>query len=165
MEKHYFLTKRIKYSIDKISLFNTDNSYGKLYFKNIDNNELIKISNKFDLSLCDRFWSNCDDVKKNSFGVILKYNFDVIGICYAASISNHKAEVDIIIDKKYRGLGLSKIIFSYFYKNIIKYGIYPTWDCYSNNAESCKLAESLGFRKIKEYDFCVLKLMELVKGK
>jgi RimJ/RimL family protein N-acetyltransferase len=115
--------------------------------------ELIPKTNKFKLDLDSRFWSSGEDVEKNGLGFCLLKDGEVVSICYAAAISDGLAEVDVVTDEAYRGRGLGSLVSRQFIRECLLRGIKPTWDCFTYNTNSLRLAERLGFSELVRYPF------------
>jgi RimJ/RimL family protein N-acetyltransferase len=115
--------------------------------------ELIPRTNKFKLDLDSRFWSSSEDVEENGLGFCLLKDNEVVSICYAAAISDGLAEVDVVTDEAYRGQGLGSLVSRQFIRECLVRGITPTWDCFSYNTNSIRLAERLGFSELVRYPF------------
>jgi RimJ/RimL family protein N-acetyltransferase len=115
--------------------------------------ELIPKTSKFNLDLDSRFWSSIQDVEENGLGFCLLKDGELVSICYAAAISDGLAEVDVITDEAYRGQGLGSLVSRQFIRECLLRGITPTWDCFSYNTNSQRLAERLGFSELVRYPF------------
>ena len=61
--------------------------------------------------------------------------------------------IDIEVLKEHRKRGVAKALASAFVKQCMKCGLVPHWDCVESNKGSICLAESVGFKKIKERPF------------
>ena len=115
--------------------------------------DLIPKTNKFKLDLDSRFWSSAEDVEENGLGFCLLKDNEVVSICYAAAISDGLAEVDVVTDEAYRGQGLGSLVSRQFIRECLVRGITPTWDCFTYNTNSIRLAERLGFSELVRYPF------------
>ena len=107
----------------------------------------------FDLDLFSRFWRNEYEFRTFSLGVTTK---DIQGICYATSVANRRAEVDVFVEADSRAVGLATGLVLLFKHNCEQSGVIPVWDCYSNNIPSVKLAGKTGFDKLFKYNFYTL---------
>lgn len=115
--------------------------------------DLILKTTKFKLDLDSRFWSSPADVEENGLGFCLLKDSEVVSICYAAAISDGLAEVDVVTDEAYRGQGLASLVSRQFIRECLLREITPTWDCFSYNTNSMRLAERLGFSELVRYPF------------
>ena len=68
-----------------------------------------------------------------------------VSLCYAATISDNQAEIDVATHKEYKGQNLATIVTGEFIKNCHKSGINPSWDCFEENTPSLRLAKKLQF--------------------
>ena len=118
--------------------------------------EIEIIDNIFGLNINNRFWSSYDDAIHNSEGIAYKLNNDFVSTCYAAVISDNKAEIDVYTNPNYRKQGFAKKVTEYFLIQCLDKNIEPVWDCYSNNIASVNLAISLGFEKEYSYPFIII---------
>lgn len=134
---------RVKYE----NLSNLTKKENNLFLVNELNNDVYK---SFELDLNNRYWSNCQEFKIKSLGLVDK---EMKGICYAAAISDGYAEIDIFVKEKYRLNGLAKKLVMCFKNECYSKKIIPVWDCYLNNIGSVKLAEKTNFNKLFEYNF------------
>lgn len=108
----------------------------------------------FKLDLESRFWNSEEDLLKSSMGIFIENENEIpVSICYAASVGNGRAEIDVITMENYRGMGLAKASVYAFIKNCHNQNLMPNWDCFDNNFGSIKTAESLEFKKNREYNF------------
>lgn len=109
---------------------------------------------RFQLRLDSHFWNNRVDFIDNAQGVVVfNHNKSAVGICYAAAIANHLAEIDVFTLKEFRGKGLAKLAVSHYVNNCIHNKLTPNWDCFETNEGSLKTALSLSFLKQKQYIF------------
>ena len=115
--------------------------------------ELVPKTSRFKLDLDSRFWSSIEDVEENGLGFCIMKDSEVVSICYAAAISDGLAEVDVVTDEAYRGQGLGSLVSLQFIRECLLRGITPTWDCFSYNTNSLRLAERLGFSELVRYPF------------
>ena len=83
---------------------------------------------------------------------------ECISICYGAAIDNKVAEIDIITDQRYRKHGYGYEVAQKFMQNSINKNIKPSWDCFTNNDGSMRLAKKLGFTFQMKYNFHTITL-------
>jgi hypothetical protein len=109
------------------------------------------------LMLDSKFWNSKDDFISGARGVVATDNKgNPVSICYAASLSNQKAEIDVLTVDKFRGMGLAKLLVSNFVNNCISDKIIASWDCFEDNFGSINTALSLKFLECKKYNFLSL---------
>lgn len=118
--------------------------------RNLDR-DLIPKTEKLGVSIDSRFWSSAADFCEHGLGVCLMKNSEVVSVCYCACVADRLAEVDIVTLPDYRGDGLATLVAQQFIKECVSRGWTPTWDCFESNVGSVKLAERLGFIKLRTY--------------
>ena len=133
-------------------------SRGGAQVRDISEKTLTEVDEVFGLDLCMRFWGSRDDFLSHSLAKVLTFKGNHASICYAAAVSDGIAEIDVATLPKYRQQGFGRIVCSGFIRRCQARGIIPNWDCFTNNAGSMRLAESLGFVKHGEpYTFFTVK--------
>lgn len=115
--------------------------------------DLIPKTEKFDVKLDSKFWASAADFLENGFGVCLMKDHEMVSLCYAAAVVDGLAEVDVATDPEFRGRGLAGVVTRQFIKQCLDRGVAPTWDCFSYNTGSLKLATSLDFAAASKYPF------------
>jgi hypothetical protein len=105
------------------------------------------------LDITSRFWSSAEDFWRYGIGVCVMNSGEVVSLCYSACVAGGMAEVDVITQDGYRGKGLALVAARQFILECAKRNIVPTWDCFTNNTASMKLAQKLGFEKVFSYNF------------
>lgn len=115
--------------------------------------ETLSQSEKFGLHIDSRFWSSAADVIEHGSGVCLLEDDEVLSLCYAAAVAGGFAEVDVVTAPQYQGRGLAQLVAEQFVRECLGRGIIPTWDCFTYNASSLRLALRLGFIKAQRYPF------------
>lgn len=106
------------------------------------------------LDIDQRFWRSKQDFLVDGIGVILlDARDDPLCICYSACVAGRFAEVDIWTDPAHRQRGLGAMTARAFIAACAQRGLTPTWDCFSTNAASFKLAQQLGFVETAAYAF------------
>ncbi|MCM3904868.1 MAG: GNAT family N-acetyltransferase [Pyrinomonadaceae bacterium] len=115
--------------------------------------ELIPKTEKFGVKLDSRFWGSTADFLKNGFGVCLMRDHEIVSVCYAAAVADGLAEVDVATDEEFRGRGFAGVVTREFIRQCLDRGLAPTWDCFTYNTSSLKLAKSLGFAGEARYPF------------
>jgi hypothetical protein len=101
------------------------------------------IEDKF--KVVNRFWRNPKDFIERANPCLLFYNNEPASICYAAATADGYAEIDVLTLTAYRKLGLAGYALTRFIEKCQSIGIQPLWDCFTNNAASMALANSMGF--------------------
>lgn len=115
--------------------------------------DLNKLS-VFGLNLSNRYWKNSANFLDNAMArVVYNQAMEPGSICYAAAVSNNRAEVDVATIEVFKGLGLAKLAVSRFVNLCIQNNIIPNWDCFEDNVASLRVAESLKFVCFNSYDF------------
>lgn len=118
----------------------------------LDKEWIAKIA-EFHLDIESRFWSSADDFLKHGLGVCVLKDGKVASICYSACVVDGLAEVDVMTRDEYRGRGLASLAVGRFILECLRREITPTWDCFTDNTASMKLALKLGFKKSFSYNF------------
>lgn len=108
----------------------------------------------FNLDLANRFWKSKEEFIEKSLAVFLKDKKDnPISLCYAATIAEEKAEIDVVTRDDHRGKGLAKSVVSFIISNCAKKSKAPNWDCFEDNHASLNLASHFNFRMVNIYNF------------
>lgn len=127
------------------------NSYpDHLNIEDVTEENVEEINQCFNLDLFNRFWDCKDDFLKKALPKILRYRNKPVSICYASTVSNQIAEIDVATLEKFRRYDFGKYVSSAFIRSCLDNGIIPNWDCFTNNLGSMRLALSLGFQKYGE---------------
>ena len=141
----------------RFSFINKNINFNNVFKINeFNENNISKINEILNLNIDKMFWNSYNDVIQNSLGVFLNYDDEIISVCYAAAISDRKAEIDVKTNEKYRKRGFAKIVTEHFIEKCLKNEITPIWDCYTNNIASVNLALTLGFEKDFSYPFIII---------
>lgn len=115
--------------------------------------DLISKTEKFAVKLDSRFWNSAADFLEHGLGVCLMKDGEIASLCYAATIADGLAEVDVITDPEFRGSGLATVTTRQFIQRCMGRDLKPTWDCFTYNDGSMKLASKLGFVELRRYAF------------
>lgn len=115
------------------------------------NEELLPKAEELGTDISSRFWSSDADFLKDGLGVGLVEDGKIVSMCYAACVDGGLAEIDVVTAPEYRGSGLGTLVAQQFIRESLREGIKPTWDCFTGNLASYKLAEKLGFVSIRTY--------------
>lgn len=145
------LSKRVKLLYNQEMINNELEGYKSVKEVGLCNEKL------FDLQLCSRFWNNCKEFEKKSYAYIYENHNKIEGICYSAAVSKQYTEIDIFVHLKYRGQNIGTNLVNKYIHGVRIDNLIPLWDCYTNNTPSYKLAKSIGFKDIFEFDFYNIK--------
>ena len=153
-QETFRLRERIRYKFD-VSQFNQSKGpsvASKYKLKRIDNTLVNQISH-FSIDFPTRFWRSPNDFLESGFGFCMLYKNTVVGICYTACITSSLAEIDVATIEEHRGNKIGSILTHTFISYCIKNNIEPTWDCFTYNEPSKRIAEAMGFVKKERYSF------------
>lgn len=113
---------------------------------------LIPEVDKLGLRLGSRFWSSAEDFLAHGFGTCLVGDDGaVVSVCYASCVADNLAEIDIATREDRRGRGCAGIVAREFVRQCRQRRLLPTWDCFTANQASLRLALSLGFVEAYRY--------------
>jgi GNAT superfamily N-acetyltransferase len=113
---------------------------------------LIPEVDKLGLRMGSRFWSSPEDLLAHGFGAcLIDGDGAVISVCYASCVADNRAEIDIATRDDRRGRGYAGIVAREFVRQCRRRRILPTWDCFTANEASLRLAGSLGFVEAGRY--------------
>ena len=98
-------------------------------------------------------WNSSDDFFEKSLSFIAVQDKEIVGIIFGSGRYEKYIPIDIEVLKEHRKRGVAKALTSIFVKYCMKCGLVPHWDCVESNKGSIRLAESIGFIKIKERPF------------
>lgn len=144
---------RIKYELNKEKYemtkdFNLPEEYKILQ---IDSKLVDKASELFDgLKM---FWSTNENFLKNSFGFCILYEDEIVSACQALAITENISEIDVFTKDGFRGKSLAYFTCAAFIEHCLKLGLKPYWETVRANKSSCRLAEKLGFKEVREFPF------------
>ena len=122
----------------------------------LSKNDIELLNEQHQIQTASRFWNNNEDFLKNSYSYCVKEGNIIKSICYAAAVSNNKAEIDVATHIEFRKKGFAKEAVLGFIKLWSNHGIIPLWDCYENNIASVETAISIGFKKYFSYQFLII---------
>lgn len=92
-----------------------------------------------------RFWRNAEDFARHSLGVLAFFQGEPAALCYAAAVADERAEIDVLTLPQFRQRGFGTLVSRRFIERCRQAGVSPMWDCFTNNATSMALCNSLGF--------------------
>lgn len=98
-----------------------------------------------DFGVALRFWRTAADFIAGSRAVVARVDGQPTAICYAASVCDARAEIDVMTLPAWRLQGTARFAVAHFVQRCLHEGLQPLWDCFTNNAGSVRLALSSGF--------------------
>lgn len=98
-------------------------------------------------------WISLDDFCEKSLSFIAVKGNEIVGIIFGSGRYEKYIPIDIEVLEEHRKRGVAKALTSAFVKHCIECDLIPHWDCVESNTGSIRLAESIGFEKIKERPF------------
>lgn len=98
-------------------------------------------------------WNSLDDFLEKSLSFIAVMDQEIVGIIFGSGRYEKYVPIDIEVLKEHRKRGVAKALTSAFVKQCRNCDLVPHWDCVESNTGSIRLAESVGFKKIKERPF------------
>ena len=98
-------------------------------------------------------WISLDDFCEKSLSFIAVKDNEIVGIIFGSGRYEKYIPIDIEVLEEHRKRGVAKALTSAFVKHCIECDLIPHWDCVESNTGSIRLAESIGFEKIKERPF------------
>ena len=101
----------------------------------------------------DECWNSQEDFFEKSLSFIAVKDKEIVGIIFGSGRYEKYIPIDIEVLNEHRKKGVAKAITSAFVKYCLKGDLIPHWDCVESNKGSIRLAESVGFIKIKERPF------------
>lgn len=110
---------------------------------NVDAHNVAEMDRSF--GVVERFWRNRKDFIHWSNAIVSLYEGKPVAICYAAAVADHRAEIDVLTLPEFRQLGAGKLAVIHFVGRCFEQSLHPLWDCFSNNAGSVQLCQSVGF--------------------
>jgi RimJ/RimL family protein N-acetyltransferase len=114
---------------------------------------LLPQTQSLKLDIESRFWASADQFLANGVGVALLHGEEIVSVCYSACVVDKHAEVDVATSEAYRGRGLARLAAREYVRACLRKGLTPAWDAFIENPGSVRLAENLGFRPLRRYDF------------
>lgn len=123
----------------------------RLFIRDFTVNDLCRTD--FGLALTSRYWDGEEDFLRNTVAVGA-FDGDIpVGIWYAACVAMGRAEMDAFVADEYRKRGLGLRMALGFIARCRERGLVPSWDCYSNNEPSMRLAKKIGCELSFSYAF------------
>lgn len=92
-----------------------------------------------------RFWRTPADFIANARATLVLLDGAPAAVCYAAAVSDGRAEIDVMTLPAARQQGAARRAVAHFVARCRAEGIEPLWDCFTNNAASVQLSLATGF--------------------
>jgi hypothetical protein len=109
----------------------------------VDASNYERMQDAFGVAL--RFWRSAADFVAGGRAVVARVDGQPAAICYAAAVSDARAEIDVMTLPAWRMRGAARFAVAHFVQRCLREGIQPLWDCFNNNAGSLKLCRASGF--------------------
>ena len=127
-------------------------SYDRSIVTGTENDTDLCNPDAIDISLIDskfgvvsRFWRTPDDFIHKSNATVVLHKGVPAAICYSAAQADNRVEIDVLTLPEYRNRGLARHAVVAFVKRCFSLSLRPLWDCFTNNAGSMRLCQSVGF--------------------
>jgi GNAT superfamily N-acetyltransferase len=98
------------------------------------------------------FWPNPGRFLDHGLGYGLVRDGAVVSWCLSVFVNGPNFEFGLETVKEYRGRGYAKAVASACVRDCLERGLTPVWNCDADNAPSARVAEAVGFKRIKEYE-------------
>lgn len=149
--------------VNRYSFQLNESKFSKLLIKEVPegfslrktDGEVIRNSQDFNDAYLNEYWSSPSNFLEKGFGYCITNHNNLASECVSIFASTQAAEMDIVTQNRYRGLGLGQIVAQKFILKCIEDQKTPRWDCDVNNIASIKLAEKLGFENPIQYSVFV----------
>ncbi|MDG5467836.1 GNAT family N-acetyltransferase [Deltaproteobacteria bacterium IMCC39524] len=151
------LSTRQRFALDKMQMTSEDiltamPHRGDISCVGASQTNIALIDEKF--GVVTRFWGSPAEFIAKSNMVAVMFKGEAAAICYSAATADSFAEIDVMTLPEFRKLGLAKLAVCGFVEHCFNQNISPLWDCFTNNAPSMLLAESVGYSPVgKPYSF------------
>jgi GNAT superfamily N-acetyltransferase len=96
-------------------------------------------------------WQSPQAFERHGLGVCAMVGGEIACVCYSVFVSGGHHEVDILTVDRFRNQGFGRATASAFVERALAGGRQPGWNCYEDNAASCRLAHSLGFEPVERF--------------
>lgn len=98
-------------------------------------------------------WGHVERFFERAYGFCMVFNNRIVTRCIADNVYKDRTECGIWTERTHRGMGLASITVAAVVDYCRDNGLNEIgWHCLSNNIGSIKIAEKVGFSKLKEYD-------------
>ncbi|OCA90626.1 hypothetical protein A8F94_01740 [Bacillus sp. FJAT-27225] len=145
-----------QFNIDQYSRLFQEEIPNEMNFRKIDK-DIINNSQDFNVRYINEYWGSVSNFLKNGVGYCITHNNNLASECISIFSSSQFAEMDIVTQDHFRGIGLAQKVAEKFIIHCIEEKIQPRWDCDIDNIASIKLAEKLGFGNPQKYSLYVRK--------
>ena len=126
----------------------------KFSIKQITTENSRLVDDALNMHLFNRNWPSFEAFQNSAIGFFAEKNDEICAICYSCAIAGDVHEIDIFTHEKFRNQGIGLEVAKSFINYVLREGLIPNWDCFTNNTGSMKLAEALGFKTVnKPYKF------------
>ena len=143
---------QLKYKSSAFTAANNNLPAG-FYTRQITNENFASLA-VFDLHLETKFWKSATDFLQNGFGFVVFSNTgDAVSVCYSACLAGGVAEIDVATLPAFQQKGLAKEVVHKFVCHCVANNLIANWDCFEENVGSIKTAQSIGFKKMIQYNF------------
>nr|WP_206761920.1 GNAT family N-acetyltransferase [Bacillus safensis] len=115
------------------------------------NEQVMTASRAFPPSYYEAYWGETACFLSKGIGIAILDRENVVSECVSIFSSKDRAEIDIWTDETYRGKGLALLAAQHMISICLEKKRTPHWDCDVHHLASIKLAEKLGFQRIKTY--------------
>lgn len=115
------------------------------------NEQVMTGSRAFPPSYYEAYWGETARFLSKGIGIAILDGENVVSECVSIFSSEDRAEIDIWTDETYRGKGLAMLAAQHMISICLEKKRTPHWDCDVHHLASIKLAEKLGFQRIKTY--------------
>lgn len=108
-------------------------------------------NHSFITSKLDHYWSDEKSFLSNGIGYVVIKDLHIVSICFSAFVAGRIHVADVETVALTRRKGCARLAVAAFLNECYKRDYKPYWDCMGDNIASQKLAEGLGFEKVREY--------------
>ncbi|MBG9820928.1 GNAT family acetyltransferase [Bacillus safensis] len=115
------------------------------------NEQVMTASSAFPSSYYEAYWGETARFLSKGIGIAILNGENVVSECVSIFSSMDRAEIDIWTDESYRGKGLALLSAQHMISTCLEKKRTPHWDCDVHHLASIKLAEKLGFQRLKTY--------------
>jgi GNAT superfamily N-acetyltransferase len=92
-----------------------------------------------------------DNFLKHGIGLCMLHDKEIITEAYASSLGKVRAEIGAITREAHRGQGYAPIASAHLIALVEERGFEPYWSCDADNNASVRVAQKLGFQKVRYY--------------
>jgi len=96
-------------------------------------------------------WASVHDFMQKGLGFALLREEEIVCSCSSVFAGNGRLEIDLHTHETYRRRGLATLTAAAFIEACLEAGQQPNWECFWDNAPSCRLAQHLGFDALPDY--------------